>query len=193
MQAAAKRLGPAGEDFVGPLQGLLAALPALAGDAARLQAVNRFFNERVRFATDLAVWGEEDHWASPLETLHKGRGDCEDFAIAKYAALLAAGVTPARMRLVYVRAQIESPGQPPTAQPHMVLAYQAQPGDDPLILDNLRPDVLPATRRPDLIPVFSFGTEGLWHGTGSQSAGDPLRRLSRWRAVWAKLQQEGFL
>ena len=46
----------------------------------------------------------DDYWASPLETLDKGRGDCEDYAIAKYFSLLAAGVPVARLRLVYVRA-----------------------------------------------------------------------------------------
>ena len=192
MQTAALRLGPQAAQAVAPLQALLLSMSAM-DDTARLHAVNRFFNQRIRFDTDLAVWGEEDYWASPLEALQQGRGDCEDFAIAKYASLLAAGVAPAHLRLVYVRARLDAPGRPATSQPHMVLAYQPRPGDDPLILDNLKPDVLTATQRPDLSPVFSFGTEGLWHGNDTVSAGDPLRRLSRWRAVWAKLHDEGFV
>ena len=192
MAAAAQRLGAAAEAALPPLQALLQALKAM-DDAARLRAVNRFFNERIAFASDPAVWGQEDHWASPLETLAKGRGDCEDYAIAKYASLLAAGMAPAHLRLVYVRATLSPPGALPVAQAHMVLAYQARADTEPLILDNLRAEVLPASARPDLNPVFSFGSEGLWHGNGNSRAGDPLQRLSRWREVWAKMREEGFV
>lgn len=187
MQQAARRLGPAAVAALAPLQALLRDAAAM-DDPARLQAVNRFFNERIAFAPDAVVWGQEDYWASPLETLAQGRGDCEDYAIAKYASLLAAGVAPQRLRLVYVRAQIGA-----QAQAHMVLAYQAADAETPLILDNLRADVLPAHQRPDLTPVFSFSTEGLWQGPASTPAGDPLVRLSRWRAVWARTRAEGFL
>ena len=68
----------------------------------------------------------------------------------------------------------------------MVLAWYAQPLAEPLILDNLIGEVRPASKRPDLTPVFSFNSEGLWQGTGSTSAGDPVSRLSRWREVIAK-------
>jgi hypothetical protein len=74
----------------------------------------------------------------------------------------------------------------------MVLAYDAEVGAEPLILDNLRPEVLPASQRPDLTPVFSFNDEGLWQGAGNAPAGDPLLRLSRWREVWRRTQEEGF-
>ncbi len=187
MQQAARRLGPAAVAALAPLQSLLRDAAAM-DDLARLQAVNRFFNDRIAFATDLVAWGQEDYWASPLETLGQGRGDCEDYAIAKYASLLASGVAPQRLRLVYVRAQIGA-----QAQAHMVLAYQASDADAPLILDNLRADVLPAHQRPDLTPVFSFSTEGLWQGHAGTPAGDPLLRLSRWRTVWARTRAEGFL
>lgn len=186
MQRAARRLGPAAEASVAPLQALLRDAAGLE-DARRLVRVNDFFNQRIRFATDEAVWGREDYWASPLETLNQGRGDCEDYAIAKYAALLAAGVAPERLRLVYVRAQIGR-----AAQAHLVLAYQASLAEEPMILDNLSPDVLPASRRPDLTPVFSFSSEGLWQGNGGAPAGDPLERLSPWRSVWARTLAEGF-
>ena len=69
------------------LQPLLTSL-AEADDAARLDGVNRFFNRRIAFRDDLQVWHVEDYWASPLETLQQGMGDCEDFAIAKYFSLL---------------------------------------------------------------------------------------------------------
>jgi predicted transglutaminase-like cysteine proteinase len=186
MQRAARRLGPGAEASLAPLQALLRDAAGL-DDTRRLVRVNDFFNQRIRFATDQVVWGQEDYWASPLETLNQGRGDCEDYAIAKYASLLAAGVAPERLRLVYVRAQIGR-----EAQAHLVLAYQASLSEEPMILDNLIPDVLPASRRPDLTPVFSFSSEGLWQGNGGAPAGDPLQRLSPWRSVWARTLAEGF-
>ena len=92
-----------------------------------------------------------------------------------------------RLRLVYVRAQLNG-----GVQAHMVLAYYAAPEAEPLILDNLVSEIRPASRRPDLAPVFSFNGEGLWQGVGAQSAGDPVARLSRWREVIAKANSEGF-
>lgn len=188
MQAAAQRLGPRALTALEPLQDVLAAA-RMAGDGERLQLLNRFFNQRIAFRPDAEVWGVEDHWTSPLEALARGQGDCEDYAIAKYASLRAAGVARERLRLVYVRARL--PGQS-EALPHMVLVYQADPGAELLVLDNLRPEVLPADQRPDLTPVFSFNDEGLWQGAGSVRAGDPLARLSRWREVWRRTQDEGF-
>ena len=161
-----------------------------ADDDGKLTAVNQFFNRRVQSRDDTEVWAQVDYWASPLEMLEKGSGDCEDFAIAKYFSLLALGMPVQKLRLVYVRAQLGGPGGP--LQAHMVLAYYAAPNAAPQILDNLITDVRPASRRPDLAPVFSFNSEGLWQGVGAQTAGDPTARLSRWREVLAKARAEGF-
>jgi predicted transglutaminase-like cysteine proteinase len=160
-------------------------------DEKRLALLNTFFNRRIFFREDAEAWGQVDYWASPLETLIRGQGDCEDYAIAKYFSLLAAGVDPARLRLVYVRATLGPPAGP--QQAHMVLAYYEDPQAEPLILDNLVPEVLPANRRRDLVPVFSFNAQGLWQGTNGAGAGDPLARLSRWREVVSKARDQGFL
>lgn len=188
MRLAAQRLGPAAVAAVPPLQALLHELRG-EGDSHRLVVVNRWFNQRIQFRPDQEIWGQDDYWASPLQTLAAGRGDCEDFVIAKYATLLAVGVASDRLRLVYVRARLPDLAQP---LPHMVLAYYPAPGAEPLILDNLRPDVVPASQRPDLAPVFSFNSAGLWQGAAGASAGDPMARLSRWRDVWQRTLQEGF-
>jgi predicted transglutaminase-like cysteine proteinase len=189
MTQAAQRLGPRAVSAVRALQPLLAGAAAL-DERSLLAAVNDFFNRRVVFTDDTAAWGSDDYWASPLETLEKGQGDCEDYAIAKYFSLMAAGVPVAKLRLIYVRATIGGPGG--VVQAHMVLAYYAQPGGEPLILDNLVGEVRPASRRPDLTPVFSFNSEGLWQGAAGAAAGDPTVRLSRWREVLAKARAEGF-
>ena len=192
MLRAAQTHGPLAVAGARALQALLATLVG-QDDEARLLAINRFFNNRIAFTSDLEVWGVEDYWASPLESLGKGRGDCEDYVIGKYFSLLASGMAPARLRLVYVRASLASTDrQGINVLAHMVLAYSAAPGDDPLILDNLVGDIRPASRRPDLLPVFSFNDAGLWKGVNGPSAGDPLSRLSRWRDVLAKVSSEGF-
>ncbi len=159
-------------------------------DETRLQTVNDFYNRRILFREDTQAWGQIDYWASPIETLARGQGDCEDYAIAKYFSLLAGGMAAHKLRLVYVRAVLGGPGGP--TQAHMVLAYFATPDADPLILDNLVGAVRPASRRPDLTPVFSFNAEGLWQGGSGASSGDPTARLSRWREVLRKAREEGF-
>lgn len=190
MTVAAQLRGPKAVTGLKALQSVMAS--ALdADDDTRVQTINQFFNRQVVFRPDSEVWGQVDFWASPLEFLEKGEGDCEDFAIAKYFSLLISGVPAQKLRLVYVRAQLGGPDGPALA--HMVLAYYPKPGAEPLILDNLITDVRPASRRPDLSPVFSFNAEGLWEGTGSQNSGDPVARLSRWRDVIAKARTEGFL
>jgi len=179
------------------LQGAQALEQAMAGvigrdEATQLRAVNDFYNQRIAYREDIDLWGQVDYWASPLETLDKGAGDCEDYAIAKYVTLVALGVPHARLRMVYVRASIA--GAPNGYVPHMVLAWYPQPEAEPLVLDSLQPDIRPAGQRPDLTPVFSFNAEGLWQGVGSIRAnGDPLTRLSRWREVLQKARTEGFL
>jgi predicted transglutaminase-like cysteine proteinase len=156
----------------------------------QLSRVNEFFNVRTRFEDDIAVWSQADYWATPLETLMRGRGDCEDFAIAKYVSLVALGVPQAQLRLIYARADLRALGGPPS-QAHMVLGYYARPDAEPLILDNLSGGIVRASERPDLIPVFSFNGQGLWAG-GRQAGSDPTARLSRWRDLLARLRDEGF-
>lgn len=186
MAQASQRLGPRAVAALPALQDMMQQA-AKGDDEARLEAVNAFFNRRIAFAEDIDIWNQADYWASPIELLMQGRGDCEDYAIAKYFSLLAIGMPVSRLRLVYVRAQVAG-----DTQAHMVLAYYAQANAEPLILDNLITTVRPASRRPDLAPVFSFNSDGLWQGVGEQSAGDPQARLSRWRDVVAKARAEGF-
>lgn len=189
---AAARYGPLAQQGAKALLETLAAVASQDEDV-KLQAVNQFFNRRVFFRDDTDVWGQIDYWASPLEMLGRGQGDCEDYAIGKYFSLLMAGVAPRKLRMVYVKARLGGLPNGPQ-QAHMVLAYY--PGaatDEPLILDNLISEIRPASLRPDLTPVFSFNTEGLWNGTQGTGAGDPVARLSRWRDLLAKVRAEGFL
>jgi predicted transglutaminase-like cysteine proteinase len=67
---------------------------------ARLGEINRAINLAIRPMSDLAQYGRVDVWNSPLVTFAHAAGDCEDYAIAKYAALRLAGVSADDLRLV---------------------------------------------------------------------------------------------
>ena len=159
-------------------------------EAAKLKRVNAFFNQKIRFDDDIRIWGVPDYWATPLEVLGRGQGDCEDFAIAKYMTLKLLGVPSAKMRLTYVKAQLGGP-QSQIVQAHMVLSYYQAPEDEPLILDNLITDIRPASRRPDLTTVFGFNAEGLWVGGGVPRVTQSSQRLSRWQSVLVRMRDEG--
>ncbi len=161
-----------------------------ATDMDRLKRVNTFFNRQIQFNEDSVAWGQLDYWATPLETLGQGAGDCEDFAIAKYFSLLHLGVMPDKLRLIYVRAKT---GTSDAIQAHMVLAYYATPDAEPLVLDNLISEIKPASRRPDLVPVFSFNSSGVFTGiAGGGTAAAGTGRLSRWEDLLRRAKAEGF-
>lgn len=156
-------------------------------DVDKLNKVNTFFNRRVLYDSDMAIWQQEDYWATPLEMVGRAAGDCEDFAIAKYMTLQMMGVNKQNLRLIYVRANAGG-----AVVAHMVMGYYPQPTEEPLILDNLITSVRKASQRPDLAPVFSFNADGLWAGGATVSSSDPTARLSRWRDVLERMRQDGF-
>jgi len=82
---------------------------------ARIGAINRAVNRAIQPMSDLKQWGVVEHWSAPLETFTTGHGDCEDYAIAKFVALIAAGVAPEDMKLVIVRDKISAHGHAVTA------------------------------------------------------------------------------
>lgn len=161
----------------------LIATEQTAPEAHKLDLVNAFFN-RLYFVDDIDHWGEEDFWATPLETIHSNGGDCEDFVIGKYFTLLELRISDERLRLTYV---IFEPG----SKPHMVLSYYRTPDADPLLLDNLITEIRPASQRPDLKPIYSFNSGGLWvAGSENAPAHDPTARISRWRDVMRRMREE---
>ncbi|WIM06809.1 MAG: transglutaminase-like cysteine peptidase [Candidatus Nitricoxidivorans perseverans] len=187
-----QRFGPAAVASFRDWRRLLDEAPALSVPD-KLRRVNEFFNRRILFLDDIKVWGQSDYWATPLETIGKGQGDCEDFTIAKYYTLLNAGMPNENLRLVYVKARIGGPSST-VQQAHMVLAWYATPDAEPLVLDNLITDIRPASRRPDLQPVFSFNSQGIWQGAGggAPSAAAGPGRLSRWQDLLQRARAEGF-
>ncbi|MBI2754777.1 MAG: transglutaminase-like cysteine peptidase [Betaproteobacteria bacterium] len=155
----------------------------LAGKTERdiLEAVNVFFN-RVPFVDDLKHWGLLDYWASPAEMLASNGGDCEDFSIAKYFALKEIGIPISKLRITYVKATRIN-------QAHMVVAYYAGQGAEPLILDNLEDQIRPASQRPDLIPVYAFNDDEVRLAKTGERAGSPTQ-IRIWRGLLDKLERE---
>jgi predicted transglutaminase-like cysteine proteinase len=151
-------------------------------DAAKLQAVNAFFNQHIRYGDDLEVWGQVDYWASPWETLEQGAGDCEDYAIAKYFSLRLLGISEQQLRLAYST-------QVSTQQAHMVLGYWRDDGEFPLLLDNLNSQVLPSDKRPDLLIRFAFDSAHLYSFTQRSliAVGD-ARLLPVWQDLKRKVR-----
>ena len=196
LRAAATALSPRAEAGARDVLALLQRL-ASADEVAKAREVNDFYNARIRYDSDFAIWSQTEYWASPLETLDKGRGDCEDFVIAKYFTLVAAGVPHAKLRMAYVAISVppaapERPGE--TSVAHMVLAYYAQPTAEPLILDNVVREVWPASQRPDLSPpTYVFNAEGTWRPQSGQERriGD-ASKMARWPDLAARVASEGF-
>ncbi|MFV0573936.1 MAG: transglutaminase-like cysteine peptidase [Vibrio sp.] len=149
----------------------------------QLIEVNNFFNQ-LRFIDDIKLWGLNDYWATPIQFLNVGGGDCEDFSIAKYTTLRELGVADDKLRLIYVKALDYN-------QFHMVVAYYETPSSIPLILDNLDGDIKPATQRSDLVPIYSFNASNLWitKSNSSTRAGD-ASKLSSWTNLRNRSKQD---
>ncbi len=152
----------------------------------QLKVINLFFNRQLRYAEDIDLWREVDYWATPVQALGKGAGDCEDYAIAKYFSLRHLGVPSDKLRITYVKALRQN-------RAHMVLTYYASPNAMPLVLDSLIDEIRPANQRTDLLPVYAFNGEGLWlTGAGGNKKVGDTKRLSRWQDVLKKMAAEGF-
>lgn len=162
-----------------------------ASEIEKLNKINEFFNRKITFTDDVDVWGIADYWASPLEAIGLQAGDCEDFSIAKYVFLKAVNIPNEKLRLTYVRAVITNQQGQKSVRAHMVLSYYLTPQSEPMILDNLTPEILPASSRKDLSPVFSFNDKGLWVGNSTKPKSDSQSHLSRWRDVLNRMQSDG--
>ena len=149
----------------------------------QLYEINNFFNE-IPYYTDKEHWGQSDYWATPVEMLGTNGGDCEDYVIAKYFSLRALGIPDSKMRMMFVTALRQN-------QAHMVLAYYPEPNAIPLILDNINPRILPANKRPDLRPVYSFNGEGLYKAK-AEGRGTKLgnSRHKMWDDLTSRIERE---
>ncbi len=150
-------------------------------DQSLLERVNTFWN-RPPYFSDPAHWGMPEYWATPVETQGSNGGDCEDYAFGKYFTLRELGIPARNLRVTYVRAAGWDVA-------HMVLAYYPAADADPLILDNLNGEILPASRRTDLQPVYSFNDEDLWTA-GAHARQGRSSQIRLWRELLEKMANE---
>jgi len=71
---------------------------------AQIKTANSLMNDPAQhpYIEDINNWGKTEYWATAFQFLRKS-GDCEDFSIAKYMLLKAAGMPVDDMRVVAVR------------------------------------------------------------------------------------------
>lgn len=145
----------------------------------QLDEVNQFFNYFI-YKSDLDLWGQEDYWATPEEFIGVYSGDCEDYVIAKYFTLRFLGVPDEKLYLTYVKSVHKNIA-------HMVLSYFETPKSTPLVLDNYNTRILPANKRSDLLPVYSFNAKSLFLTNSSAGLGRSLPTDKIKNNKWQKL------
>jgi predicted transglutaminase-like cysteine proteinase len=118
---------------------------------ARVGLINRAVDLAITPASDEAQWGVADHWSPPFETLLTHRGDCEDYAIVKYVALLQAGLSQDDVQIVILRNLL-------LKEDHAVVA--ARVDGKWLILDNRRLALVRDTEMVGSIPKFVLDEDG---------------------------------
>ncbi|AXH10684.1 hypothetical protein CP960_00555 [Malaciobacter halophilus] len=114
----------------------------------KLSYTNSFYN-KILPVNDDTKYKVDDYWATPKEFLIEGRGDCEDYAIAKYFTLLSLGIEKNKLFLAVVKVKNAT-------NYHMILLYIKNKNSMPLVLDNLSFKVVPFNKRPKLKPKFIF-------------------------------------
>ena len=131
---------------------------------AMLDEANRGVNMAIRYLNDLSHHGEADRWSAPLATFATAKGDCEDYAIAKYVVLREAGFPRENLRLVLVRDRA-------VRQDHAVLA--ARLDGHWLILDNRLSELVADTDASSFTPLFAINHRGV-HLFATPYANRPL-------------------
>ena len=123
---------------------------------ALIQQINKGVNTAIKYSSDSAIYNKPDYWASANETISRGQGDCEDFAILKHAMLVKAGVPEKSLSLVVLK-------DTKRKLFHAVLAVSTNKGH--FILDNVINRVYLDQDMPQYQAMFSFSLDKSWlHG-----------------------------
>lgn len=142
--------------------GAFAASLAERDESARLDAVNIYVNHRVQFVDDIIQYGVADRWSAAADTLARGRGDCEDYAIAKMAMLRRAGFAEHNLYLVILRDLVRRAD-------HAVLVVRSEGRFR--VLDNGTDRVLDSNEIHDYRPILTFNVARTYtHGYRRETA-----------------------
>jgi predicted transglutaminase-like cysteine proteinase len=145
---------------------------------ARLGEINRAINLAIRPISDVAQHGLIDVWTSPLATLARGGGDCEDYAIAKFVALRRAGLAPDDLRIVVLHDTI-------SGEDHAVAA--ARLDGRWLMLDNRRMAMVADADVRNLRPRFVISQHGVMRYADSSLLAEASNRTSAVSLVTSSL------
>lgn len=153
----------------------------------RIAFVNVEINQRIEYAADPESAPGADVWSTPCETLARGTGDCEDFAITKFFLLLASGSPRHGVRLLYARQRRLD--LLAATVPHLVV-LAGWPLVDPLVMDCITPLLLALSRRDDLQPVFSFDQSAVWQRVDAVPISSKRSGIRPWRTTLARTRQQ---
>jgi predicted transglutaminase-like cysteine proteinase len=95
----------------------------------QLFSINAYANTRVKWTSDVELYGKTERWAYPLD-----RGDCDDIVLLKRRLLADAGWPMSALLITTVEERGADKGR------HAVLTVRTDRGE--LILDNQTPEVL---------------------------------------------------
>ena len=113
---------------------------------ARLGVINRSINLAIKPTTVPYVWH------SSLEALSTGEGDCKDYAVAKYVAILEAGFAEQDVKLVIVHDTVVN-------QDHVVVTVRFN--GDWMVLDNRWLALVRDVDFPRSIPLYVLDENGV--------------------------------
>lgn len=118
-----------------------------------LARVNQWVNQQIAYVNDDRNYRQSDFWATAEQTIARGSGDCEDYAILKMHLLRAAGVDADRMKLVLLRDLAAN-------SDHAFLLVQT--ADGKVVLDNMTDRVYDGSHPNSVRPVLSFSENRRW-------------------------------
>lgn len=121
----------------------------------KLEIANTAMNAHAYVPTE-QNWHRAMYWESPFQFLHVG-GQCQDYAIAKYELLRAAGVPASELQMVVLHASAIN-------KDHAVLVAYAD--GEALLLDNLRSRIVPTTEAGDYRPYYAINETGWFYANG---------------------------
>ncbi len=126
------------------------------GEATTLERINLWVNRQIAYADDERNYRQRDFWATADETVARGSGDCEDYAILKMHMLRAAGIDGDRMKLVLLRDLAINAD-------HAFLMVRSQAGW--VVLDNMTDRIYDGRQANAVRPIMSFSGDRRWiHG-----------------------------
>jgi len=142
-----------GDACAGLAGGWISAAASHGALGTRLAAVNAAVNAGMDYANDIDRHAKPDHWLAADTAATSLAGDCEDYALAKFWTLAAAGVPAEAMQILLVRDHI-------ARADHAYLLVNTNAG--PKLLDNRTNAVLTPDQLDAIVPVAAIGVHGAW-------------------------------